>query len=263
MDSQRISTGIAGLDGLLHGGYVARTHLSLDRRHGHGKNHRLFTVSFERAQTRREGGLRDRRRTPCAKSSNRRHPSPGIFNRIFKKKVWSFWMLRPILAAVAAARRERHRSAKNRRRPRQLRKATERHPADRRSDHAAHPADRRHQPEPGSSPLIDSIDSIATQYDQPAYRPPAERSLAKHRRHRAISRLRSLSAQDQRDQRQVPAHMAIKKMRGTPVEPADYPFMLRTGDGIVLADRRLDLVPAPALAKHRCSNIFSSRKHRF
>jgi hypothetical protein len=38
--------------------------------------------------------------------------------------------------------------------------------------------------------------------------------------------------------------MAIKKMRGTPVEPADYPFMLRTNDGIVLADRRMDLASA-------------------
>jgi hypothetical protein len=32
------------------------------------------------------------------------------------------------------------------------------------------PAERRHQPEPGSSPFADSIDSIATQYNQPAYR---------------------------------------------------------------------------------------------
>ena len=38
--------------------------------------------------------------------------------------------------------------------------------------------------------------------------------------------------------------MTIKKMRGTPVEPADYPFMLRTNDGIVLADRRMDLAGA-------------------
>ena len=38
--------------------------------------------------------------------------------------------------------------------------------------------------------------------------------------------------------------MAVKKMRGTPVEPSDYPFMLRTGDGIVLADRPLDLAAA-------------------
>jgi len=71
-------------------------------------------------------------------------------------------------------------------------------------------------PNDATSPSQDQARSLiqliqSTQYNQPAYRPSAERSLAQRRRHRAVSRFRSLSAQDRRDQRQVPAHYGDKK----------------------------------------------------